>query len=570
VESDLYKNIYTPYYKKLSAIESEIRIREDEINTIIGTYNYDNELVSDGLQTIIEKHRNKIQDLLDFEKYLGNDLWLEFCTHRREDKYINDNYISDGLDNAEIFDRALEFFDVAENEIYKASELEHSISTKLNNLLSIPKFKSFIDSFKVGNWIRIQIDNIIYKLRLIEYSISFDDFNNITVEFSDVSKAKNGITDIKDILSQASSMATSYSSVQRQASKGNKIKGTIDEWVENGLNAAYIQIQSNDNEEVSFTKNGLLCRTYDDVTESYSPEQLKLTHNIMAYTDDNWETVRQAIGKHNYIVYDKIEGKFVNEVGYGMSADFVTAGVVSGSQIIGGDIYSDNYVKNKTGSYLNLRDGTFDFGGGSLRFENGKLIISSDEASTNITEINEKWLKTSNIYAENLQINAGKVLGKLDAAEISADNIKGGTIDASLINAGDLNMTGVITWGDLSSSVQQTIYAQSTDLPDYIRSTYIDATRVESFYIKGNRVEAVVPQGTEYSEEFGFVLTSEYANVDCTYLQISSYNSPMFAPQVVFTSPSRCYAQWNFPTTLFFGTLDFSNAEIDGLYLTFS
>lgn len=445
-DGNLYEKLYVPYYDKLAAIESEIKVREDDISVIVGVYDANGNLVTEGIQTHIEKCKNEIQDTLNFENYLGSELWLEFCTYRREDKYSNENYISDGLNNAELFKRALEFYEVAENEIYKSSELQHSISATLNNLLAIQKFKPLVDSFSVGNWIRVQVDDNIYKLRLLKYDIDYSDFNIIQVDFSDVIKIKNGTTDIQDVLSQASSMATSYDSVKKQANQGEEAKATVEQWISGGLNSAYVQIQSNDSEDITLTKNGLLCRSYDDVTGTYLPEQLKLTHNIMAYTDDDWKSVRQAIGKHRYVFYDKNENEFVNKIGYGINADFVTAGVVSGSQIIGGDIYSDNYSKTGlTGSYLNLRDGTFSFGGGSLRFEGGKLTISSPDIPTTdtITQINEEYLKTTSVYAENLQVGSANIVGELTASQINttgliAENISATTIEGKSLIGGEI------------------------------------------------------------------------------------------------------------------------------------
>lgn len=381
VENDLYKNLYAPYYNKLKALESEIKIREDEINVVAGIYDIDGDLITKGLQTIIEECKSQVQKMLNFRNYLGEELWLEFCLYRREDKYSNENYISDGLNNAELFDRALEFFRVAENEIYKSSELQHSISTTLNNLLAIPKFKNLVSSFDVGNWIRVQVDGKIYKLRLLEYDISFKDFSTIQVEFSDVAKIKNGITDVESILTQASSMASSYGAIQRQANQGNIAQNTIEQWLMDGLDASLVQIQSNNNEDITITRNGLLGRSYSDITGTYSPKQIKLTHNILAYTDNNWESVRLAIGEHEYVSYDKDIGEFTKKIGYGIGADFVSAGIVSGSQIIGGDIYSDNYYNSKdekTGSYLNLKDGTFSFAGGKLTYDGDHLSVDGE------------------------------------------------------------------------------------------------------------------------------------------------------------------------------------------------
>lgn len=495
-ESNLYEKLYTPYYDKLSAIEAEIKIRENEINIISGTYDLDGKLVEDGLQTNIEECKTNIQEALDFRNYLGEDLWLEFCTYRREDRYQNDNYISDGLNNAELFEKALEFYKVAENEIFKSAELQHSISTTLNNLLAIKKFKPLVDSFKLGNWLRVEVDDQIYKLRLLEYDIDFNDFSNIKVEFSDVIKIKDGITDVEDILSQASSMASSYGSVQRQANKGNEARSTIREWLADGLNTALVQIQSNDNEDIVIDKNGLIGRSYNDITGTYSPEQIRLTHNIIAYTDDDWKTVRQAIGKHKYHIYDNGVNDFVDKIGYGISADFVTAGIVSGSQIIGGDVYSDNYsVTDMTGSYLNLRDGTFSFGGGALRFEGEKLIIGSNTADTNITEINEEWIKTTTVYAENLQVNAAKVSGELTAAKISADNITAGEIDANEVKIRNLTIDslGSISFSDLSDhqEIMDMISSAGGGLSEGEATTLITQHLVSSPVIKGGSITSV-------------------------------------------------------------------------------
>lgn len=489
-QGSLYSQLYLPYYNKLKAIESEMAIRENEVNLILGKYDDNGRLSEDGLQTNIEEIKVGIQNSLNFQNYLGEDLWLQFCAYRREDKYSNSNYISDGLNNAELFERALEFYEVAENEIFKSAELQHSISATLNNLLAIPKFKPLVESFEVGNWIRVQVDDRVYKLRLVEYEISYGDFDSISVKFSDVAKIKNGYSDLEDVLSDASSMASSYDSIKRQANLGNEARDMVRQWMNEGLDASLVQIQNNTNEDIIIDNNGLLGRSYSDITEEYSDEQIRLTHNIIAFTDDNWESVKQAIGKHKHTYYDEGKKDFVEAIDYGVSADFVTAGVVSGSQIIGGNIYSDNYsITNSTGSYINLRDGTFSFGGGALSFNGDKLIISSNTADTNITELNNEWLKTTEVYAEKLTVNAANVNGKLTAAEIDAGNITSGTISADRIN-----MTGAISWSDLDTEMQTSLIQVSTDASEasvaaqnasdtvsgwsYMGSTYIDGTKI--------------------------------------------------------------------------------------------
>ena len=413
---DLYENLYLPYFQKQKAIASEISIRQNELAIIEGVYDETTKTTSGGLQNNIRNCQSVIQDALNFEDYLGEDLWKEFCSFRREDKYSNSNYISDGLNNAQLFERALEFLDVAENEIYKSSELQHSISTSLNNLLAIDKFKPLIKYFKNGNWIRVRVDDKIYKLRLLEYDISFGSFESIPVEFSNVTKIKNSTTDVQDVLKQASSVASSYDAVTRQAKKGNVAKSTIEQWIDEGLNAANVQIQSNDSEEIIITKNGLLGRSYDDITGTYSPEQVKLTHNIMAYTDDNWETVSSALGKHNYRRWNG--SNFVDDEGYGLTSKFVTAGYITGSQIIGGEILSSNYESKTNGTYINLLNGDFDFAG-------GKIVYDSSDNEVKLKGVTIQWTGDDGVNAPEVKVEnitgLEKYLDQLDALEDQLD-----------------------------------------------------------------------------------------------------------------------------------------------------
>lgn len=406
--SNLHENLYIPYYKMLTAIESEIKVREDEINLVLGLYDENGILIADGMRSRIEKYRNAIHEALNFQNYLGKDLWLEFCAYRREDKYSNDNYISDGLNNAELFNRAKEFFEVAENEIYKSSELQYSISATLNNLLAIPKFKTLVKSFKTGNWIRVQVDDKIYKLRLLEYEIDYGDFKNIQVEFSDVTKVKNGITDVQSILSQASSMASSYGYVQRQASQGEKSNSVLNDWVDSGLNATNTKIISTNNQNQVWDKNGILCRQYDPVTETYGVEQLKIINSTIAITDDNWETTKTAIGKYYYT--DPITKELKSA--YGVNGETVVGKLLIGEQL---DIANDNgNLQFGTNGFVVKNDvNTISMN------PNSESIFNISNDSNNIFSLNEKGelVIVGNITASSLTL--------LDGTAIETENITG-------------------------------------------------------------------------------------------------------------------------------------------------
>lgn len=485
-ESDLYKNLYDPYYQKLLAIEAEIKVREEEINLLRGVYNSDGNLVSDGVQSSIEKQKIKIQEILDFEEYLGEELWLEFCAYRREDTYSNENYISDGLNNAELFKKAQEFFEVAENEIYKSSELQHSIKTTLNNLLAIPKFKSLVKSFKVGNWIRVLIDDRIYKLRLLEYTIDYKDFDNIPVEFSDVTRIKNGITDVEGVLSQASSMATSYSTVKRQASQGEKGSIALNDMIESGLSVEDTKIVGASNQTQVWDKNGILCRDYDPVTETYSSEQLKIINSTIAITDDNWEHTKTAIGKYTYIDPETGEQK----TSYGVNGETIVGNLLIGERLKLSNGDSDNVLK----------------------FDSEGLVVKNDKNTIAINPSNQSLFNIKNGDKNIFSFNEeGElvIFGNITAKNFSLDDSGAGHISG----VADVALTG--SYYDLKDAPNFATVATSgsyndlKDLPDTIVSynDLIDAPPVPS-------------KTSDLQNDSGYITTTE---VDAKIAELKSW-----------------------------------------------
>lgn len=335
-DPNLYDDLYYPYLQKLNAINAEISLREQEISVVVGTKDIDGDVVKYGLQNYLDDYRDEIHKALDFEKYLGEELWLDFCAYRREDKYSNDNFISDALDNKELFDRAQEFIEIATQEIHKSAEQQHSISSNLKNLLVIDKFKLLVDSFSVGNWLRVMVDDTLYKLRLINYSIDYDDIENIDVEFSDVIKSKDSASDIQSVLDQASSMATSYDSVKRQAADGKNTSNMVSGWVSDGLDLTNMMIVGNaENQNIEWGERGLLAREYLPIIDTYDDRQLKLINRGLYVTSDGWETARAGIG--NFMFWNPKTKK--TEEAYGVIADTIVGNIILSEEV---GIYNKN------------------------------------------------------------------------------------------------------------------------------------------------------------------------------------------------------------------------------------
>ncbi len=387
-ESNLYNSLYLPYWNRLSWIEDEIKVRESEISIV------------ETLRNIIEKKQLEIQKKLELKLYLGDELWKELMSYRREDTYNNSNYISDGLSNADIYRNANDFIEVANKELYKSSTQQHSITASLKNLLFMKEFEPIVDSFETGNWIRIKTDGKLYRLRLIEYEIDFENPENIAVTFSDVTKIQGGYSDIESILNQASSMATSYDYVARQSKAGKSAREIVDGWVDRGLALTTQKIINDaDNQSITMDSNGLLCKEYDSITDTFDANQVKIINKGLYVTNDNWKTAKAGIGAFTYT--DPVSKKVVSS--YGVIAD----------TIVGKIILSEN-----VGIYNS---------GNSVQIDKDGFVITfpSSNIPDNIFKIRKKT--TTGGYQNLLYVDSDGDLtlkGKITATNLELDGCK--------------------------------------------------------------------------------------------------------------------------------------------------
>lgn len=396
----IYDSLYVPYYNKLNAIQDEILVREDEVYTVEGKYNNQNELIQDGVQIEIERIIGDVQDTLNFQKFIGDELNKEFCAFLRMDEYSNDNYISDGLDNTELFQNAFDFINVATKELYKSATLQHSITGTLKNFLRMREFAPIVNSFKNGNWITIQIDDEIYKLRIIEYTIDFASSQNIDVTFSDVISAKDIASDIKSILDQASNMATSYGSIVRQSDMNSNFSKKMSDMILKGLDMTNTKIVSSaDNQDITWDEHGLLCREFNDILNDYNPCQLKIINHGLYITNDGWKTAKAGVGQFYY--FDPKDKTY--KEGYGIIADTLVGNLILSSQV---GIYNEEK---------------------SIEMDKNGIIVTTNTYNKNVFTIKKEITDDEgNItYERQLYIddNGNIVLG--GGASISWDNVIG-------------------------------------------------------------------------------------------------------------------------------------------------
>lgn len=352
-------SLYTKYYGLLKTVESEIKKRQsaiDEWEHRRGQY---------------EKNKADLQKELNFADYLGNDLWKAFCSYRRDDKYANQNYVSDGLSDSELLSLAESLVESAEKELYKACRSQYAITTSLYNLFLMDEFKPLHGKIKLGNWIRVEVDGNVYKLRILKLEMSYseDEADRISIEFSTACKSSDPSSRIKDVLDKAGSIASSYPSITSQVSKNDKTTAAVNGWYENGLDATNMMIKNSKEQNIVIDSHGILCQEYDDVLDKFSDKKLKIINNTIAITEDDFKTVSTALG--SFVYQDPATGEYIETYG-----------------IIGKSIVGELLLSKQLGIYNESQTLKFDSNG--MTVTNGVNTVKINPNSSRLFTISNK------------------------------------------------------------------------------------------------------------------------------------------------------------------------------------
>ena len=442
-DAEAWERIYNPLKIKQDLCQAEMSVRQQQVDALKEEMGYylkdadDEEIINEDGNKVwnvwtdttdqnTKPYKQRLQELqtsLDFKTFLdnaGQGLYDEYCAFRREDTYSNSNFISDLYDDTDdnigLFENAKEYLKQAKKELVKSATAQHSITSNLYNLLIIKEFQPLIKNFQLGNFIRVKCENDVYRMRLLHYEVNFGGIDTLNTQFSDMTYVGSVISDLQSILDSSKQMATSYTSVSKQSENGQTASDTFENLRKNGLNTVLYDIKSRDTEEVLFDEHGILCRSYDDVTDSYDDGQIRINSNVIAFTSDNWASVSTALGYQPYWrVVDKVTHQVIrNEQNiptpqkcfdYGLNANFVMAGYIQGSDIVGNRFWGVDDNNRYNGFNINAK-GDIENQGNQIKAD-GTLNLGKDDSNNyHIT-----WDGTTLVVDGTLRSTAGQIGG---------------------------------------------------------------------------------------------------------------------------------------------------------------
>lgn len=380
-----YNSLYAPQYEEVEKIKNAINIRTNEIAALLNQ----KEQLNRQMQAIIED--------IHIENNFTKEQWHILSKFIREDVLNDSNYVvTDAMTKEEALAMQQAFLEFGNAQLAKYSQPQFSFQVSMANIFALPEFREHIDQFDLFNYITILVrDDYYMKAKLLSFDIDFED-NSLSVNFGSLNKTKNSniFSLAANAMSTAASASTSVSFNKFNWDKAKSQSDNIAKNISDGLFKAGASLETT-RSTMLLDDRGVFMK---NTSESAHPnDEMALTGSNILFSDDNWRTTRTALGR---VKYTDMEG---NEKDYyGIIAELVAAGYITGCTIYGNDIKGSTITGSTiTGSAINNGNGTFSVD------EDGNLTASKGNiAGWNLTP--------TDLYDDNNVNSAG--IGKYNSS----------------------------------------------------------------------------------------------------------------------------------------------------------
>lgn len=428
--------------------------------------------------------------LVSFSTNFSAGELLELDTFTFENSYRNENIIqTDSMSLSEVQDQAQALYDQALGVLAKVSVPRYEFELKSVNYTEIEDFSVFTSQTEVGVVVTAEIeDNVYINAILLEVSFSFENPESFSMKFSNRLRLDDGKFTYTDLMGEVVRTGASVAfESSRWADWSNNSRDDVTTFITSALDATTNNLISNSSQEILINENGLRARNSDGMG-GYSNKQAWLVNNVLAFSDDAFQTSKLALGEINLP-----EGG----TAYGLVADVIVGRLLAGNSLTITNEGS-NFTLDSTGA--TLTNASF-----SVENTNTKILIDPTELNVFSIQKNEGGTFTNKFWVDNTgNVNfAGSLTGATGtfsgSVTATLGNIGTLVIDSQGLKTADgvnyLRGNGDLKWGGLSISgatatFSGTIFANKVvgQLVDTQIASGLQADKVTYGTMSGNRM----------------------------------------------------------------------------------
>lgn len=272
-----------PEYDKT---EADIAAKEVEIKQIESEFAEINQAMS------------HISTSLSFAENFSQDQRKELEYFIKTGIYENDNFIfTDSMSEQDKIDWELQLYELGKQVHAKVKQPQYEFEAKIQDFFMSKKYTKFIKEIELGKAVNTEVkkDNWVCP-RIVKIFIDYENVENSTITFSDKFYIEGGAAHFIDIFEETTKVSGKVTKMSalwdEPVSTGFYSK--VNEYLKSTLSLANQEIVNATNQEFTMGTYGLRGRKTTDT--GYDNHQIAITNNVIAFTDDGWQSCRAALG----------------------------------------------------------------------------------------------------------------------------------------------------------------------------------------------------------------------------------------------------------------------------------
>ena len=380
-----------------------------------------------------------------------------------ESTHQDDNYIiTDAMDTVQEQDMMQQLYDSCVELMKDVSAPTYNITADSVNFLFIEKLAPFINTIYdpkkpetlkqllgVKFHLEIAEDKWIDPI-LLKFHVNFDNPTDFSMEFSNRYRLNSAVWTYGDLVGESVSATGSMSFDYSAIKAWNTHRNELLDFANNSLDMTRNSLINNA-ENQTFLIDGTGLRGHSEEKDENgnlvaTRRGIWLTADTLAFTDDNWQTVKTAVGLIRGF------GNEGNDYRYGINAE-----VLIGKAILGSELTISAIVENNNSAYMTMD-------GNGLTVKNDYSLIAINPAKgisiTNKNGDDVFYTDTDgNLTLEKITANSGKIAGfTISETDKGVKMLKAGELELRSDGTATIGMMNV---GTDSTTFSGNIYAKN-------------------------------------------------------------------------------------------------------------
>ena len=385
----------------LQDIYPQIVSKETEIKGVQLNYDY-----AEAEKETYMHHISVIAQSLSFENNFTQAQLEQLQYYINGSVYENANFIfTQDMPEEDKLDIVKQLYEFGLKQFKKLSSPQYEYTCTIEPFMFNKDYKKFADNIKLGGVANLELESGLWvEPKILQVVIDYDEPQNTTMVLSDSFVLADNIYRFSNGFNQAikASRKTSTAAPLWDEPNKNGFYGTVTEYINNALNLANQEIINASDQEFKLGSYGLRGKKWIEEDDDYDPHQVAMTNNVLAFTDDNWQHCKMALGR---VTIGQSEY-------YGVVAEAIVGELIAGSQLTIRDANS-SFVIDSGGA--SLENAPFTVYNSTSRIlinpTNGFKIQKKNATNPSIWDDVLSEDNSGNIIARSIKVESGDIGG---------------------------------------------------------------------------------------------------------------------------------------------------------------